>query len=83
MPVAVASDPIHQWDVELPDCSADSVRVVYSNYRDEDDRVLGYIDIFREIQLHCTAPGGTAQVSGTRVLILHAKLESSACLRLV
>ena len=60
--IADPSDPIHQWDVELPDCSADSVRVVYSNHSGVDGRVLGYLRTYVEIRLNCTAPGGTAQV---------------------
>ena len=55
--------------MELPesDCSADSVRVVYleSNYGRDDAEIESFV----EIRLHCTAPGGTAQVSGTRVLV--------------
>ena len=61
--IAVESDPTHQWNVELDQCSHDdSVRVIYSDYSGADGRVFGKLN-FQEIRLECTEPEGVAQVS--------------------
>ena len=61
--IADESDPTHQWNVELDQCSHDdSVRVIYSDYSGEDGRVL-VEPKYQEIRLECTEPEGVAQVS--------------------
>ena len=61
--VAGPSDPTHQWAVELPECSVDRVRVVYSNYAGGEDGMILGDTTFQEVRLQCTAPEGTTQVS--------------------